>query len=72
MLFVSVVITFWYYIFCKLAFIETKLMLVKEKKIFSELTSYAGLENFTFNLKKKNKKKKKTQFSNYFCVVVKK
>ncbi|EOW2319927.1 TPA: lipopolysaccharide biosynthesis protein [Klebsiella variicola] len=47
MLFVAVVITFWYYVFCRLAFTETKLILVKEKKIFAELTSYAGWNSFT-------------------------
>ncbi|ELW9442552.1 hypothetical protein R0595_002879 [Pluralibacter gergoviae] len=47
MLSVAVLITFVYYIFCKLVFTETKLMFVKEREMYSELTSYAGWNSFT-------------------------
>ncbi|WP_404684926.1 lipopolysaccharide biosynthesis protein [Raoultella terrigena] len=47
MLSVAIIITFAYYIFCKFAFLETKLIFVKDKKLYSELTSYAGWNSFT-------------------------
>lgn len=47
MLLVVIAITFTYFIFCKRKFEETKLIPVKDKSLYKEISSYAGWNSFT-------------------------
>ncbi|HHR0009564.1 TPA: lipopolysaccharide biosynthesis protein [Escherichia coli] len=47
MLLVVFIITIVYYLYCRRNFNESKFIIVKDKKIYTELSSYAGWNSFT-------------------------